>query len=82
LAFDNPTLESKERNDMSGFGIARIKQEGAPIHPDDIEGELSDARYYTQLVKYYIFHKGIPKDESVVRSELLDRLRKEWERAL
>lgn len=25
--------------DVTGFGLARIKREGAPIHPDDVDWE-------------------------------------------
>jgi len=32
-----------------GFGL-HIKQEGSPVHPDDIEGELSNRQYLRQLI--------------------------------
>jgi len=37
---------------MDGFGKVRLKQEGCAIHPDDVEGELTDTQYLHQLEAY------------------------------
>lgn len=38
---------------MEGFGLAYLKKEGAPIHPDDpIMGDLTDEEYIKQASGY------------------------------
>jgi len=37
---------------MNGFGLARIKQQGAPCHPDDCRIDCDDDFYLEQLQAY------------------------------
>lgn len=37
---------------MNGFGLAHIKKEGAAVHPDEIEADISDAAYLRQALDY------------------------------
>jgi hypothetical protein len=63
---------------MSGFGLADIRQEGAPCHPDFFynSDEMSDAWYLRQLQAYKDHHKLTVADLSgVVRDELLKDLK-------
>ena len=36
-----------------GFGIAHVKGEGCPVHPDELGGWESDEQYNRQLKAYY-----------------------------
>ncbi|MBW1812165.1 MAG: hypothetical protein JRJ39_00455 [Deltaproteobacteria bacterium] len=44
---------------MSGFGLAHIKGEGAPIHPDDTDCNWSDHKAYMRQAKAYYDHYGL-----------------------
>lgn len=35
-----------------GFGCARLKEEGGPIHPDDLINDMSDEKYLQLLQNY------------------------------
>ena len=39
------------------FGMAHLKGEGMPVHPDEIEGDLSDEQRARQLQAY---QKAVP----------------------
>jgi hypothetical protein len=36
----------------NGFGMAHIKGEGKPLHPDDIDADMNDEQYERQLKAY------------------------------
>jgi hypothetical protein len=48
---------TKEQNGFSmngfSFGLARVKREGAPVHPDDIMGDMSPEFEAKQLKAYH-----------------------------
>jgi hypothetical protein len=56
------------------FGLARLKAEGAPVHPDDSEADLTDEQYLRQLQLYKDFHGADSVDGSIVRDRLLKDL--------
>lgn len=60
---------------MTGFGLAHIRKEGAPMHPDDIGSPLSDGQYIEQL-KAYAGWRGVEetKKEGCVRGDFLNHL--------
>lgn len=39
--------------------LVAIKQEGGPIHPDDVDGYLSPERYVKQLDAYTKYHAKV-----------------------
>lgn len=59
-----------------GFGLARVRPEGSPIHPDEVNRELTDKQYLAQLQAYKDYHGfAVTRSEFVVRSRLLDKLK-------
>lgn len=40
------------QDEIFGFGLAHLKGEGAPIHPDDMGCVLTDEQYNKQLEAY------------------------------
>jgi hypothetical protein len=61
----------------TGFGLAHIKGEGAPAHPDDFdnENEMSDEQYLRQLQAYKDHYKlTVAALTGCVRDRLLPRL--------
>jgi len=40
----------------TGFGMAHMKTEGAPLHPDDIDKTMSDEEIYDQARTYYSYY--------------------------
>ncbi len=61
----------------SGFGLAHIKGEGWPIHPDDLAGDITDAMYERQLRAYIAKVGAQAFTEGCVRDEILQRLKME-----
>ena len=62
---------------MSGdFGLAHLRREGAPMHPDDYhnESDMSDAQYLRQLQAYKDDNPGSDDYKSCVRDHLLKDL--------
>jgi hypothetical protein len=60
------------------FGLAHLKGEGAPMHPDDFENEseMSDAQYVRQLQAYKDHYESTIDDlKSSVRDRLLGKLK-------
>jgi hypothetical protein len=51
---------SDEKEKCSSFGLAHIKKEGAPIHPDDTLADFTDEQYDRQLKAYndYFYDDG------------------------
>ena len=37
---------------FGGFGMAHLKMEGAPVHPDDVEGDMTPEQEARQLDAY------------------------------
>jgi hypothetical protein len=56
------------------FGLATLKAEGAPVHPDEIEADLTDEQYLRQLQRYKDCHGADSVNESIVRNYLLKDL--------
>lgn len=60
----------------SHFGLAHIKREGGPGHPDDVCGDLvSDEVYLRQLQAYKDAFPGSEDYKSCVRDRLLKDLK-------
>lgn len=60
------------------IGLAHLKGEGAPMHPDefDNEDEMSDAQYLRQLQAYKDHYKlGISDFTGIVRDRLIPELK-------
>lgn len=63
---------------MNGFGLADLRAEGAPYHPDFFENQddISDEWYLRQLQAYKDYWRLSINDVSgCVRNELLPRLK-------
>jgi hypothetical protein len=43
---------NEDKNNIIGFGLAHIRGEGKPLHPDDINCEWSEEGYARQLDAY------------------------------
>jgi hypothetical protein len=43
---------------MPGFGLAHLRGEGEPLHPDDMECDLSEEQYDMQLKAYNAAYQG------------------------
>jgi len=70
----NQALDSNTK--ATGFGSIPLKQEGAPIHPDGMECELTDGMYFEQLQRYADWH-GLEETKRImtVRHHLLHLLK-------
>jgi len=44
------------QSEAEGFGLAHLKMEGAPIHPDDLEADMTPAFYARQMAAYNDFY--------------------------
>lgn len=65
---------------MEGFGLAFVRREGAPIHPDDCDADLSDEQYLRQLKAYAKEHgMELTKKTFCCRPEFLKELEAEPE---
>ena len=60
---------------MTGFGLVPLKQEGAPIHPDEFECDITDEKYLKQLQRYADWY-GLDEAKRCMtaRVRLLDKL--------
>jgi hypothetical protein len=56
------------------IGLARSKPEGTPMHPDDMNSDLTDAQYLRQLQAYKDFHGERALQECIVRDRLIKDL--------
>jgi len=43
----------------SGFGLARLKGEGAPLHPEELDCDWPDHEAYMKQAKAYYDHYGL-----------------------
>ena len=48
------------------FGDAHLKQEGAPLHPDDLDCDFTDKRYEKQLQAYNQHFKCVACKKSII----------------
>ena len=55
--------------------MIHLKMEGAPIHPDDIDAEMSDEFYIKQLQAYVDTHKIKRGEEFMIRIRLEDKIK-------
>jgi hypothetical protein len=46
---------------MTDFGLVHLKSEGAPIHPDDVDCDLSPEAYDRQLTAYNNYYASRDK---------------------
>jgi formate-dependent nitrite reductase cytochrome c552 subunit len=62
---------------MSYLGLAHVRREGSPMHPDDIsnEEEMSDEQYLRQLQAYKDANSSSEDYKSCIRDYLLPRLK-------
>lgn len=74
-----PNARYEEDVEMSAFGLASLKAEGFAVHPDEIEGDLSDKQYYKQLKAYYSDTGDSVFKIFCVRDGLLQKLKEEFE---
>ena len=73
---------TNESSEMSGFGLAPLKQEGAPAHPDGYgigngNGyKFPDDEHFLKQLKAYAGWRGIEatKSEMCSRPDLLDQI--------
>lgn len=60
------------------FGTPHVKQEGAPVHPDDTDADMSDGAYVRQLQAYkdhFRLSFSSPEIVNCVRQDLVRELR-------
>ena len=61
--------------DVTGFGLAYIRKEGAAMHPDDTEAEMGDVFYLKQLQAFKDEHGiEVTKKSYCSRPYLLEEL--------
>jgi hypothetical protein len=48
---------SKEKKNSKYLGMPHIKGEGAPLHPDDLDCDMTDEQYQIQLKAYNDYWK-------------------------
>ena len=73
---------TNENSKMGGFGLAPLKQEGAPAHPDAYGigysngHKFGDDEHYLKQLKAYAEWRGIEatKSEMCSRPDLLDQI--------
>lgn len=56
---------------MSTFGLAHLKKEGAPAHPDDCGAQLTDEQYIRQSRAYLKAHNLRAEEVCFVRDTLI-----------
>ena len=59
------------RQDIEGFGLVHLKVEGAPIHPDDIDADMSDEYIKKQAKVYFDYHRKAGRPEELLSQESL-----------
>ena len=56
---------------LPGFGLAHLKAEGAPIHPDDIDANMTDEYIKKQAKAYFDYHRKAGRPEELLSQESL-----------
>lgn len=57
--------------DIKKFGLAHRKGEGAPLHPDDIEADLTNEQIQRQAKSYFDYWRSVGVSEEILRQEFL-----------
>jgi len=43
---------SEEKTNLEYLGMVHLKGEGSPLHPDDLDCDMTDEQYQRQLKEY------------------------------